>query len=271
MISYLEIERESLKQGVPLETIEKDYHLDWYLTGLWTKTLFPDYMFYGGTAIKKLFIPEHRFSEDIDLISQRKFAISDLAPLLEQAHQFLEREANLFYFYNLNECEVRGTQTRFLIYYRGFSEIGGTKRFLLDFAQGIEGLPKPVVRKLLTGYRDLKDRKVPVNSLPLEVICADKLALIVDRKRREPRDIYDLWAVLMRIKSFDQTLFLKRFQETLCYEAKFSVIEGAFKDPHFRSAWQTRLRHQVSDLPEFHLVILELIEKLRDFFSSSRS
>jgi predicted nucleotidyltransferase component of viral defense system len=237
------------------------------LTALWTKALFPDHLFYGGTAIKKLYLPDHRFSEDIDLISLRKFSISDIVPKLDRAHQFLEQKANLFYVYRLDEAEVRGTQTRFLIHYRGFSEIGGSKRFLLDFAQGIEQLPKPVSRKLLTEYRDLKDQKVLIDSLPLEAICADKLALIVDRKRKEPRDIFDVWSVLMKVKSFDPSFFLKRFRETLGNEVKFSVIEGAFRDPHFKSAWQNRLRHQVPDLPGYEIVTFEIAAKLRSFFS----
>lgn len=267
MIAYFEIENESLKQGVPLETIEKDYHLDWYLAALWGQKLFPDFFFYGRTAIKKLYVSHHRFSEDIDLISKGKLGVDKIAPLLIRAHQFLEREANLFYFYQPDETTVRGTQTRFIIYYRGFSQIGGIKRFLLDFAQGIEGLPQPVSRKLITQYRDLKDRLVMIDALPLETICADKLALIVDRKRMEPRDIYDLWSILLKVKEFNRNLFLKRYHQVISCRTEFSVVAGSFKDPRFKSAWQTRLKHQASELPDFHIVVLELLEKLKVLFS----
>ena len=54
MIAYSEIDTESLKLGIPAAALEKDYHLDWYLTALWGEALFPDFFFYGATAIKKL-------------------------------------------------------------------------------------------------------------------------------------------------------------------------------------------------------------------------
>ena len=262
MISYSEIQAESSKIGISPQSIEKDYHLNWYLAGLYSEKFFQKLSFYGGTAIKKIFIPNHRFSEDIDLISGDKLEPEAIGQILERIHQFLEKEANLFYFYRSEEIQIVGTQTRFLVYYRGFSEIGGIKRFLLDFAQGIEALPAPVPRKLITAYRDLIGRKIEIPTLPLEVLCAEKLALIVDRKRKEPRDIYDLWSVLTQVKKFDRRLFLSRFQKALSYSVDFSIIRSSFKDNDFQRAWEVRLKHQVPRLPAFDLVILELMDKL---------
>ena len=262
MISYQEIETESARIGVSPQTIEKDYHLDWYLTALYSERLFQNFSFYGGTAIKKLYLSNHRFSEDIDLISRERLNPEAIGQSLERAHQFLEREANLFYSYRSEEIQAAGTQTRFVIHYRGFSEIGGIKRFLLDLAQGIEELPSPVSKKLITPYRDLAGRKVPIQALPIEVICADKLALIVDRKRKEPRDIYDLWSVLTQIKKIDRRLFLSRFRKALSYSVDFGIIRSSFRDSDFQRAWEVRLKHQVPHLPGFNVVILELVHKL---------
>ncbi len=270
MISFEEIQAESVKQGIPIETIEKDYHLDWYLAALWQAALFQDYLFYGGTAIKKLYVPNHRFSEDIDLISERKFLPEEIAKRLARAHQFLEQEANLFCFFRPEEIKVAGTQTRFLIHYRGFPETGGSKRFLLDIAQGIEGLPKPVSKKLITSYRDLEERKILIPALPLEVICADKLELVVDRKRKEPRDIYDLWSVLMQAGKFDRELFLVRLRKRLSYFPEFGVVTSSLKDPVFQNSWEIRLKHQVPGLPSFHVVTLELAEKLEAIWRSTK-
>ncbi len=264
MISYAEIEAVSLKIGVSPQTIEKDYHLDWYLAGLWENRLFPQFSFYGGTAIRKLYVSNHRFSEDIDLISGEQLPMEAIARSLNLAQHFLEKEANLFYSYRLEEVQTFGTQTRFVIHYRGFSEIGGVKRFLLDFAQGIEELPNSVSKRLVTDYRDLKERVIDIRALPLEAICADKLALIVDRKRKEPRDIYDLWSVFTQIKGFDRRLFIAHYRKKLSYSTSFSVIRSSFKDPDFKSAWQIRLRHQVPRLPEFEAAVFELTEKLKE-------
>lgn len=148
--------------------------------------------------------------------------------------------------------------------------MGGIKRFLLDFAQGIEGLPNPVPGKLITTYRDLMGRKIEILTLSLEALCAEKLALIVDYKRQEPRDIYDLWSVLTQVKKFDRRLFLSRFRKVLSYSVDFSVIQSSFKDSDFQRAWEVRLKHQVPNLPDFNGVFLELIDKLRTVFEKDQ-
>lgn len=270
MISYREIEAESARIGVSPQTIEKDYHLDWYLTALYSDKTLSRFLFYGGTAIKKLYLVHHRFSEDIDLISSEQLSQETIGEALNQAHQFLKREANLFCSYHPNEIQIAGTQTRFVIHYRGFSEIGGIKRFLLDLAQGIEELPKPISKKLITPYRDLAEREVQIRALPIEAILADKLALIVDRKRKEPRDIYDLWSVLTQVKKFDQKLFDSRFQKVLSYSVEFPIIRSSFKDSDFQRAWEIRLKHQVPSLPDFDVVVLELIDKLQSVFKKDQ-
>lgn len=263
MISYLEVVTETIKQRVSPQTIEKDYHLDWYLAALWTLNLFPHFSFHGGTAIKKLYIPTHRFSEDIDFISENQLTPELIGRALEKAHKYLEKEANLFYSYRPDEIQILGTQTRVLIHYRGFSETGGIKRFLLDFAQGIEGLPKPISKRLLTRYTDLKDKKIKIRALPLEIICAEKLALIVDRRRKEPRDIYDLWSILTQAKEFDAQVFRARYEKSLSYKIDFLIVQSSLKDFDFKSAWENRLKHQVPNLPHFDEVVSELLKKIK--------
>lgn len=267
MISYSEILAESVAVGVSPETLEKDYHLDWYIVAMSREKSFAEFLFYGGTAIKKLYVPHHRFSEDLDWISSGRLTSESIQVALNRMHAFLEKEANLIYFFKPEEIQIQGTQTRFLIHYRGFSQTSGAKRFLLDFAQGIEELPRPEVPQLQSGYRDLKDRKIKVKAMPLEAICANKLALIVDRKRKEPRDIYDLWSILMRHKKFKRSIFLTYYRKALGYKTDFHVLESSLKDPEMRNAWQIRLKHQVANLPDFPVVLLELTGRLKEIFA----
>lgn len=267
MISYLEIEAESLRAGVSAATIEKDYHLDWYLAALASEDFFKPYLFYGGTAIKKLYVPRHRYSEDLDFISWEHLEIPKIQKGLERLHARLEKNANLFYFLEPRETSTLGTQTRFWIHYRGFSEIGGIKRFLLDFAQGIEGLPRPVSRKLMTSYRDLKKGKILIRAMSLETILGEKLALIVDRKRKEPRDIYDLWSALMFYEGLNKKTFVERYEKALGYRTRFSIIRSTLRDPDYKRAWEIRLRHQVPALPDYEVVVLELMNKLGECFA----
>ncbi|WP_246112248.1 nucleotidyl transferase AbiEii/AbiGii toxin family protein [Thermococcus aciditolerans] len=61
-----EIKRKARELGVPVSTVEKDYAISWMLYGLWKSTLWRQLAFKGGTCIKKAYIEDYRFSEDLD-------------------------------------------------------------------------------------------------------------------------------------------------------------------------------------------------------------
>lgn len=67
MIPLEEINNVAKILQVPAETIEKDYVISWILYCLSRSKINGDFIFYGGTAIKRIYFDEHRFSEDIDL------------------------------------------------------------------------------------------------------------------------------------------------------------------------------------------------------------
>ena len=62
MISLTEINNAAGKYKVPAETVEKDYVICWILKCLSTGKLREDFIFYGGTAIKRMHFEDHRYS-----------------------------------------------------------------------------------------------------------------------------------------------------------------------------------------------------------------
>jgi predicted nucleotidyltransferase component of viral defense system len=89
MIPLAEINQAAEKYRVPAETIEKDYVICWILKCLSASKLKDGFVFYGGTAIKRMYFEDHRFSEDIDLISEKApaqdFLITELRAHLGKA------------------------------------------------------------------------------------------------------------------------------------------------------------------------------------------
>jgi len=62
MIPSIEIRKKARENSIPLTTIERDYTQNWIL-----KYLFPLNMaLKGGTGIKKAYIGDYRFSDDLD-------------------------------------------------------------------------------------------------------------------------------------------------------------------------------------------------------------
>ena len=53
--------------GIPWEILERDYLLSWILAGLTqVESLKNTLVFKGGTALKKCYFGDYRFSEDLD-------------------------------------------------------------------------------------------------------------------------------------------------------------------------------------------------------------
>jgi predicted nucleotidyltransferase component of viral defense system len=80
---------------IPEAVLERDYCLAWFLVGLSRSTLRARMAFKGGTAIKRCYVGDYRFSEDLDFtLIERKleFRGRTLATLGEE---FRKMEARL--------------------------------------------------------------------------------------------------------------------------------------------------------------------------------
>ena len=66
MILAAEISKVAQSLGLGERTIEKDYVLTWILFAIADLPLGDRLAFKGGTAIKKVYAPGYRFSEDLD-------------------------------------------------------------------------------------------------------------------------------------------------------------------------------------------------------------
>lgn len=66
MISLKELKRLAGREGVPQAVVEKDYALSVVLKAIAGSELANGVVFKGGTAIRKAYFREARFSEDLD-------------------------------------------------------------------------------------------------------------------------------------------------------------------------------------------------------------
>ena len=66
MILNAEVSQLARRHRVSDKTIEKDYVLTWILVQLGKSALKDFLLFKGGTAIKKAYFQNYRFSEDLD-------------------------------------------------------------------------------------------------------------------------------------------------------------------------------------------------------------
>ncbi|MEA3398075.1 MAG: nucleotidyl transferase AbiEii/AbiGii toxin family protein, partial [Chloroflexota bacterium] len=95
MIPPGEIARLAHRLSLGDKTIEKDYVLTWVLLALANSPLRGRLAFKGGTAIKKVYEPDYRFSEDLDFTLLDDISIEALIDEVEALFPWLRREVNI--------------------------------------------------------------------------------------------------------------------------------------------------------------------------------
>lgn len=261
MIDYKFIERVREQRNVPEETIEKDYVIEILLSGLGQeKSLHKDLVFRGGTALKKVYFPDFRYSEDIDFVTRhtgrlnvfaRKFRLilemiaEKFQITLEQKISFLQKgHLQLFIFYDIVQ------------------EIRMEKKVKIDIVEDDCVLPFRE-RELKFSFFDFSDLKVLVNTYDLESIGVEKIGRILDVVD-EPRDLWDLLHLLkLKIKiPALKTTFKKKYGA----EIYLPNLLKAIKKPNYKKNWDIRLRNQLPELTEYSEVIDELETLIKSKF-----
>lgn len=268
MIPLAEINYFSQNLKVPAETIEKDYVISWILFCLSKSTFKNNFIFYGGTAIKRIYFEEHRFSEDIDLLSSKKFnldAILENLNCLDYARDITNISLNV------NKDNIISGKNRIQIYinYSGYDEIvGAPKEIRLDFAMNMDLYGKVIDKKIIETYSDLKKQNVNLTVMTLNTILANKLGLLLDRTRNEPRDLFDIWFLLQRLDKFDYDFsqVCKAFKDKYGFQLSAKIILSNLESVAMKKNWNIRLNKQIPVLPNINIVINDIEKKLRELF-----
>src|SRR5579864_9710043 len=72
MIPVSEILENSREWGLRPDVVEKDYVLVWLLAGISAQPLTKEWIFKGGTCLKKCYFETYRFSEDLDFTLRKE-------------------------------------------------------------------------------------------------------------------------------------------------------------------------------------------------------
>ncbi len=269
MIQLVEINHYAHMFQVAAETIEKDYMISWILFCLSKSALKNSFTFYGGTAIKRMYFEDHRFSEDIDLITHK---IVTLEQILQELNclKYAQEKSNILLTVNRDNIIKTHSRIQMYINYSGYEEIiGAPKEIRIDFAMDMDSYGKVIDKQMIESYSDLKMQNVNISVMSLNTIFANKLSLLLDMTRNEPRDIYDIWFLLNRLEKFDFNFeeVRKSFKERLAYYPNFSTLVSRLKATSFKNNWYIRLNKQVSALPDFDIIIEETIDKMKEIFS----
>ena len=254
------------EKSIPVKTLEKDYILTWILAGIARSELNNLLAFKGGTALKKFYIENYRFSEDLDFTLLKSFDLDPLKEKIEKVYEYLLNEANIQIIFNRSEIHSNS----YTIFVNFSGPLGADIRrgeIKMDFTIN-ELLLFPLERKrFFKLYKEYSD--VPLNTeilvYSIEEILVEKFISLLDPKRNEPRNIYDLWILLDN--GYVQIDLLKDY---IIEKAKFkklkdfNIIRALDKKKEvYKRLWIDKLNYQVLDLPYFEHVYRYLKRNLR--------
>ena len=255
-------------KSIPVKTLEKDYILTWILVALAGQNMENLCVFKGGTALKKFFIKNYRFSEDLDFTLLNPISIESLEQKLDNVFAKILDMANIPLA--INRSEVHSNAYTIIVNFSG--PLGASinrGEIKIDFTIN-ELLLFPIERKgffhLYEEYNDIpSDVEVLVYSI--EEMIIEKLVCIVDPSRNEPRDIYDVWYLLDN--DIVQLGLLKDSFQRKAEFKKISDIELSHsldkKEGIYKRLWDIRLNHQMQNLPHFELVFRYLKRRFRNY------
>ena len=262
MISSAEIAKLAYRLGVGDRVIEKDYILSWLLVALAESELRQVLAFKGGTALKRCYYPDYRFSEDLDFTHRDDLAHDDFVNAFNGLFPGLSRRVGLTLVMSNAEKNVFGSSTLLINYVGPLQARLGSRHLKVDVTRD-ERLVYPLSeRPLQAPYSDFP-AGVVIPTYALEEILTEKLCALMGRT--EPRDLYDVYC-LFEFDDVDLSLLAVNFAAKCRHKGHdLNQLGEALvgKTLTFEKLWMRRLAVQVVQLPRLDDVLRIVRRHLR--------
>ena len=252
---------------IPETVLERDYCLAWFLVGLSRSALRDRLAFKGGTALKRCYFEDYRFSEDLDftLIEETSWEEIErhLAVAFEETRKASAVEIRLDH---LDRHSHENSHTFYLAYEGPLPRARG-KTVKSDITIGERIVLALEERPVLRGYEEYRDlpEDAVLRVYSLDEVAVEKTVALLDRARNEPRDLYDLWFLTANnhVRLFELVDPVKRKLEFRGLTLAQVGEEFSAKEARYRKLWQVRLAAQMAELPEFDAVYRNVKRALR--------
>jgi predicted nucleotidyltransferase component of viral defense system len=262
MLSRAELQRLAHRERVALGVLEKDYVLTEVLKALsQLRALRESFVFKGGTALRKIYFPRWRYSEDLDFTVKfdipREELGQDLDALYRQAEQATQIRLTTRMLHKTGGyARVR---TQFL------GPLGHPAMIYMDLSFDEPLCLEPRSRKVLTAPFPDEERTIQV--YPLEELMAEKMRILAERGKS--RDYYDVWRLLKEQRSqMDLELLGMVLEKKLRHKGLRLTTAADFLPENpagIKGYWDKDLGQQVATLPPLEDVLNELKQMLDSY------
>ncbi len=283
MINRKEILRIAQAQSVPLDTIDKDYVLGHFLhsffSQIWAKE---NFVFKGGTCLRKCHFADYRFSEDIDMTIlsddfqlTKKHIAAATSLMLAAADIF----TNIVSFKQVSHQDQKVGWDIEICYWGANHNPSETPVFRNTCHTKIwcefrffEKMIYPITdRPILHLYSDSHLITQSAPCYHVHEVLAEKLRALLQRNRGEARDYYDIWYLKNNVESIDWQQVRQGFADKCAYkDIIFSDVNDFFKPERLKQVtitWKKRLSHQLTTKISMDKVMTDLQEFLPKVFA----
>ena len=260
--------------GLSPQVVEKDYVLGWVLAGIYQHAaLAENWIFKGGTCLKKCYFETYRFSEDLDftLTDSSRIDQESLADVFREIGEWIYEGTGIEMPEELQEFEVfenpRGTVScQGKLSYRGpiAPRSGGLPRIKLDLTLDELLVLPPAEPVIFHDYSDVPTEGISVRCYAYEEAFAEKVRALGERAR--PRDLYDVINLFRNTEARPQSAVLHDVLKQKCAHRGIPVPTHAELEIHrdiLEGSWQPMLGHQLQALPP----VESFWSALPDFFA----
>ena len=257
--------------GLAVDVVEKDYCLGWVLAGINNHdSLGSQWVFKGGTCLKKCYFETYRFSEDLDftIIDSGHLDETFLGNAFKQVSEWVYEAAGIelppdnisFDIYDNPRGNI-SCQGR--LSYRGpLQRRGNLPRIKLDLTADETLVADPVERQVHHPYSDVPENGLQIRSYSFEETFAEKVRAFAERCR--PRDLYDVVNIYRHDELRPDRLTVLDVLAKKCEFKGIPVPDTQMLDDENLRAeltadWEDMLAHQLPVLPPFEQYWAEIV------------
>jgi len=266
MISQREVSQIAFRQHKLDKVIEKDYVISWILLGLARSKLKEYLVFKGGTALKKVYFPNYRYSQDLDFTLLRDLEEKILIDSLRAVLRELEKSQALLFNLKEERIERHIDSLTFYVDFVGPLQASlGSRNIKVDFTL-IEKLVFSTEERVIKApYSDCKGLKRKLKTYSLEEVLTEKLCALIGRT--EPRDLYDAHYLFnlgnLNYQEVAEGFRSKAESKKIDPRRLSSILRQ--KEATIATLWEIRLAQQVDELPHLEAVIRKTNKYFRQY------
>lgn len=238
---------------IPEAVIERDYCLSWFLFGLAQSPLKDKLIFKGGTALRRCYFEDYRFSEDLDYTLIEEITLDDILNGFEKIYSWVKNESGIVFANARREPSSVNTHTFYISY---IGPLPGKEKEVKVDVTFKEKIIKPIEEKgIIKSYDEYDDfldaPKIKVYSL--DEVAIEKICALFSPARNEPRDLYDIHH-LIENERLDIASLVHCIEDKIKFKGSSlekNRNEFLKKEPRLKKLWEKRLSQQMASLPEY--------------------